>query len=282
MVENLEERQKAEEEFYETFYKNGWEKQTHLIDETIVPPNMYVYWHFVKEHINQLKSHQSEVRVLDCGCGHGVLSVLLAGMGGKVTAGDLSSKSIEIVQQLAKVNGVEKNIHARICHLENLLFEDDSFDCVLGTRVLHHVDIGFSAPHLARVLKSQGLGIFWECTEKNAVLRFIRGHIRRLIPLPKFGTKYEHPLTKEEIGTLETAFGQKARILDAPFYFFSFLDQYIIRQRVRVLSHTVKGIDSVLAKYVPILNRYSFHQILVLQKQKAVGYRKSEKGDPDD
>ncbi|MFH1026081.1 MAG: class I SAM-dependent methyltransferase, partial [Nitrospirota bacterium] len=160
---------------------------------------------------------------MDCGCGHGVLSVLSAKMDVKVAAVDISPRSIEITQRLAFANNVESNIHAQVAPLENLPFKENYFDCIVGTRVLHHVDIMASGVHLARVLKPQGFGIFWECTEKNPVLRFARKYIRRLIPLPKFGTQYEHPLTKEEIGALEEFFGQRARIVNAPFYFFSFL-----------------------------------------------------------
>lgn len=260
------ERQRAEREFYDLFYRDGWEKQDQYIDESIVPPNMLVYWRLVKEHISCLKRRQTEVKVLDCGCGHGVLAVLIAKLGTQVTAVDISPNSIKIAKQLAYANGVEDKISFTIAALEDLPFRDRCFDYVLGTRVLHHVDVQSSGFHLSRVLKEGGKGIFWECTEKNPLLRFVRNYIRRIIPLPKFGTKHEHPLTKEELDYLGTIFGKPAHTVYAPFYFFSFLDQYIFRHRAKILTELVAGLDAAIARYLPYLNRYSFHQILILEK----------------
>ncbi len=265
-MENLD-RQKAERDFYDNFYQKGWERQDHRIDEEIVPPNMRQYWHVLRGHIEQLKSRQPVIQALDCGCGHGVLSVLLAKMDVKVAAVDISPSSIRITERLAHANGVERKISTYVALLEKLPFKENYFDCIVGTRVLHHVDIMTSGMHLARVLKPQGLGIFWECTEKNPVLRFARKHVRRLMPLPKFGTQYEHPLTKEEIDALGVFFGKKVQIVDAPFYFFGFLDQYVFRQRAGILTKAVNGLDAVIAQYLPFLNRYSFHQILILEKR---------------
>jgi|GEM_PF-2522587 len=259
-------RQRAERQFYDLCYKGGWEKQDQRIDESIVPPNMLTYWRLVKEHISFLKSRQSEVRVLDCGCGHGVLSVLLAKLGVQVTAVDISPNSIKITRRLAYANEVGEKIDLLVAALEHLPFKDGRFDYVFGTRVLHHVDIMSAGVQLSRILKAKGGGIFWECTEKNPILRFARKHIRRLISMPKFGTKHEHPLTKEEIDSLGRNFGKPARAVDAPFYFFSFLDQYLFRQRAKIFTKALTGLDVIIAKYLPYMNRYSFHQILILEK----------------
>lgn len=262
-------RQRAERKFYSLFYKAGWEKQDECIDENIIPPNMLVYWRLAKEHISWLKHQQHEVQVLDCGCGHGVLSVLLAKIGVKVTAVDISFNSTKITKRLACANGVEEKIYPIVAALENLPFKDRYFSCVLGTRVLHHVDVMRSGFHLSRVLGPGCRGIFWECTEKNPLLRFVRNHVRRFIPIPKFGTMYEHPLTKEEVDKLGMIFGKPVRIVNAPFYFFGFIDQYVFRQRAEILTKVVTGLDATIARYLPRLNRYSFHQILILEKDSA-------------
>jgi SAM-dependent methyltransferase len=262
-------RQIEEKRFYNLFYKEGWEKQTQLIDETIVPHNMLIYWRLVKGHINSLEGQQPEIRALDLGCGYGVLTVLLARMGVKVTAVDISFNAIKIAKKLACANGVEERICFVVAALESLPFKDGYFDYVLGTRVLHHVDIPSSGFQLRRVLKPEGTGIFWEGTEKNFLLRFARNyinHIRSIIPIPKFGTNCEHPLTKVEINSLGMIFGKHIYIVDAPFYFFGFIDEYFIRQRAGIISKIIIDLDALVAKYLPYLNRYSFHQIIVLEK----------------
>ena len=259
-------RLNAEKDFYNHFYKGGWEKQDQFIDESIVPSNMSVYWNLLKSHVNDLKAKHSQSLFLDCGCGHGVLSVLLGKIDAQVVAVDISHYSTTITNNLAKVNGVGQKIHVVVAALEHLPFKHDTFYSVLGTRVLHHVDIDNSSRELSRVVKPNAKVFFWECTENNPVLRFARNNIRSILPIPKFGTEYEHPLTKDEIAVLETSFGNPVTIVRAPFYFFSLINQYLSRKYVEQLTNLGEKLDTMLAKVFPNLNRFSFHQILVFKK----------------
>ncbi|MBW2053656.1 MAG: class I SAM-dependent methyltransferase [Deltaproteobacteria bacterium] len=263
-----QERQQAEKEFYEHFYGDVWDKQDQLIDESIVPLNMLVYWRLVKEHINELKQRQSIIRVLDCGCGHGVLSVLLAKIGAEVISVDISFNSIKTLRRLASVNGVDEQILTVIAALEALPFKDEYFDCIVGSRILHHVDLRYSGFELSCVLKTGSKGFFWECTDKNLILRLARNHIRRFVPLPKFGTKDEHPLTKDEIENLGIAFESPVRIVAAPFYFFSLISQYLSHRYVESMTKVGTRLDTLIEKCFPQINRFSFHQILVLKKRR--------------
>lgn len=260
-------RQQSEQVFFDGLYKDGWAHQDERIDEKVIPPNMLVYWRLVRDHLTRLLSHTSDLQVLDCGCGYGVLSVMTARLGVRVTAVDISPKSIAIVQRLASANNVAEHIRAEVAGLENLPFGDDIFDCVLGTRILHHVDVSTAGRHLARVLKPGGNAVFWECTEKNPILRFARKRLRRLLPLPKYGTPDEHPLTEQELQTLSGLFGAPPEIVAAPFYFFTLADQYLFRQRFKRITRLMEGTDAVLARWLPVLNHFSFHQVLVFEKK---------------
>ena len=261
------ERQESERTFFDELYGRGWHGENQPIDEQVVPRNMLVYWNLVRDHVLQAVAETPSLRVLDCGCGYGVLSVLLAKIGARVTAVDVSPNSIDIVGRVARVNGVEDRIEARVLGLEDLPFDDVSFDVVVGTRILHHVDIARAGAQLARVLKPGGRALFWECTEKNPILRFARTHLRRIFPLPKYGTEGEHPLTSEEIALLEACFGSTAEIVAAPFYFFTLMDEYIFRRRMKAVSAMLGGLDAFVAKYLPFLNHFSFHQILLLESR---------------
>lgn len=98
--------------------------------------------------------------VLDVGCGTGVLTRLAAlavGQTGYVIGIDPAAKMIEV----ARKNALEQGSHAefRLAVIENLPFEDNRFDCVLSSAMLHHLppDVklkGLSEVH--RVLKPGG------------------------------------------------------------------------------------------------------------------------------
>jgi len=263
---DFKERQESERSHYEKEYGRGWHGEAQPLDEAVIPPNMRIYWEIVHQHASGLLAENGVVHILDCGCGYGVLSVLLATMGARVTAVDVSPTAIDMTGRLARANGVEDRVEALVLGLEDLPFEPGTFHLVVGTRVLHHVDIGRAGPVLARILKPGGRAIFWECTEKNPILRFTRRHVRRVIPLPKYGTEGEHPLTHEEIASLEDAFCAPAEIVPAPFYFFNLVDAYVFRQRNARTSALLGGIDRFLATRLPFLNRFSFHQILMLRR----------------
>jgi len=262
----LKNRLQSEKNFYDRFYAQGWEKEEQCIDETIVPSNMLVYWQLIKTHIFRLHEKFRQPRVLDCGCGHGVASVLLAKINARVVAVDIAYNSTVITRKFATVNKVDADINVVVAAMEALPFKNGVFDSIIGARVLHHVDVAHSSRELSRVVKDDTKSFFWECTEKNPVLRFARNNIRKFFPAPKFGTKHEHPLTKEEIAALEAAFGNPATVVWAPFYFFSLISQYLSRRHMERLTILGKRLDVMVGKILPGLNRFSFHQILILRK----------------
>ena len=75
--------------------------------------------------------------VLDCGCGEGVLSILMAREGYKVSAVDISKPNIKVAKQKAKEMGVD--VEFIIGDAENVPFADDSFDVVVSSHVLEHL-----------------------------------------------------------------------------------------------------------------------------------------------
>ena len=95
-------------------------------------------------------------RVLDAGCGEGVLTCLLAERGVEVVGVDISVPNVESALRLAAEWGVYVTFFQ--VDVENLPFPDNSFDVVLSSHVLEHLpslDKGLRELH--RVTRSLAL-----------------------------------------------------------------------------------------------------------------------------
>lgn len=98
------------------------------------------------------------MKVLDAGCGEGVLSVMMAQKGAIVTACDLSEPNIIASKRYALENKVGDKIEFLMGDAENLPFPDNSFDLVVSSHVLEHLpdfDQGFR--EIMRVTKKRAV-----------------------------------------------------------------------------------------------------------------------------
>ena len=89
-------------------------------------------------------------RILEVGCGWGELAEWLTGeTGAEVVATDLSPRMVE----LARGRGLD----ARVADVQQLPFDDDSFDVAVAAWMLYHVpDLERGIAELARVLRAGG------------------------------------------------------------------------------------------------------------------------------
>ena len=104
-------------------------------------------------------------RVLEMGCGLGRLTFLLAEMGAHVTATDLSDEALRVTQERMRHYGVADRVECLNIAAENLPFPPASFDLVVGSYILHHIEIEEAGRQISRVLKPGGTGLFLEWME---------------------------------------------------------------------------------------------------------------------
>ena len=103
-----------------------------------------------------IQSHTSlaGLKILDLGCGGGILSEALAQQGALVTGLDADEASIQVAQHHAHTSRL--NINYQCCAVEN--FQHDPFDIIMCLEMLEHVDDpAFVLSHCARLLKPGGL-----------------------------------------------------------------------------------------------------------------------------
>lgn len=206
--------------------------------------------------------------ILECACGSGFFSVLLAKMGAEVFCFDLSSKCIELTEKRAARNGVGDRVRARVAAFENLDYEDEGFDIIVGKNILHHIpDIESAGKQVKRTLKKGGRAIFYELQANNPILMFFRDRVigkNRFIP--KLGTSDEHPLTRDEVEKLSFIFDRQCRVSYPKFRFFGKFDRQLFRQRYRPVSFFLEGMDKMIYTFFPPLRKYSYKILLEFRK----------------
>lgn len=102
---------------------------------------------------------QPGMRILDVGCGEGILSIMMARKGANVTGVDCSVPNVENAVRIAAALGpFDGTLSFRTGDAERLPFPDDSFDYVVSNHVLEHLsDFGRGLSEIHRVTKKGAL-----------------------------------------------------------------------------------------------------------------------------
>jgi 2-polyprenyl-3-methyl-5-hydroxy-6-metoxy-1,4-benzoquinol methylase len=107
--------------------------------------------YLVEPHILRFADHArwAGKRVLEIGCGLGTDTMRFARAGARVTAVDLSARSLEIARQRAEVYGVSDRVSFCEANAEELrdYVRPEPYDLVYSFGVIHH------SPHPERVLR---------------------------------------------------------------------------------------------------------------------------------
>ena len=96
------------------------------------------------------------LRILDIGCGGGLLSEPMARLGASVVGVDPVSKNIKVAKLHAKQVGL--NIDYRITTAEELVENNEMFDVILNMEIVEHVeDVDFFIKESSKFLKKSGV-----------------------------------------------------------------------------------------------------------------------------
>ena len=139
--------------------------------------------------------------VLELGCGTGYFTRELARSGAEIVAIDVSPELLEI----ARANCSASSVRYEIQNAYDLSYPDAVFDSVVGSSVLHHLEINEALREIYRVLKSGGTIYFTEPNMLNpqiAIQKNVPWVKRKLGDSPDETAFFRWPLRRllKEIG----------------------------------------------------------------------------------
>lgn len=126
----------------------------------------HVLEHYIQKRIAYIKQHApANAKLLDVGCGTGVLASRLAHEGFDVTGADPFDAMLDVMRH--------RNPEVAAVHApgQDMPFEDETFDFTYCTAVMHHVadpqDVHDTLVEMCRVTKPGGLVMVWDHNPKN-------------------------------------------------------------------------------------------------------------------
>ena len=112
-----------------------------------------------RRRVEMLTAHlRPEMKVLELGCGTGYFTKEAARSGAEITAIDISN---DLLEQARKEVPLE-NVKFLVENAYEMTFSDNSFDTVIGSSVLHHLEIDSALKEIFRVLRPGGIIRFTE------------------------------------------------------------------------------------------------------------------------
>lgn len=116
-----------------------------------------------QRRLKMLISHITpDMEVLEIGCGVGYFTKGIAKTNAHVTAIDISPDFLKVAQE----GVLETNVTFKVDNAYKLSFPDQSFDTIIGSSALHHLEVDRALKEFSRVLKPGGTVFF---TEPNMI-----------------------------------------------------------------------------------------------------------------
>ncbi len=162
-----------------------------------------------EDFFNFLKTNATNSEILDYGCGIGSsLEKVINYNPKKITGIDISEVSIQKAK--IKVASSHSIIELAVDNCEKTKFDNNSFDIVYGTGILHHLNLKLCLDEIERILKPGGKFVFIEPLGTNPMINFYR----KLTP--KSRSVDEHPLVTSDFKLIQSKFSK----MDIKYYGF--------------------------------------------------------------
>jgi ubiquinone/menaquinone biosynthesis C-methylase UbiE len=142
---------KKEDQFRANMTPEDWSRayqrdMAHWAEE--LAPSLYC-----QEFVDRIKDNEYS-DVLEVGCGNGRDSIYFALADYQVTAVDVVPEAIELAR--ANISKAGVRVKTEVANVEDLPFEDNTFDAIFCLSVLHSTNLSKSLPEMYRILRPKG------------------------------------------------------------------------------------------------------------------------------
>lgn len=237
-----------EKEFHNSAFSDGRRANLNGIYAIIQPS--------IQKYIDMISFECIGKTILEYGCGPGSQSYTIAQKGAVVTGIDISEVAIQQATEKARKSKLE--IEFLVENAEDFDLGESRFDSIIGSAIIHHLDIDKAFSSITRALKPAGKCIFYEPLGHNIFINLFR----KLTP--GLRTDDEHPLREDELSRINGYFRKSeftyfhlSSLFLIPLTRFSFFP--------KLLSVTER-IDKSLFKLFPFLRSQAWIVIMELSE----------------
>ena len=202
-----------------------------------------------------LKLNSINSQILDYGCGVGSsLRKVVEFSPKKITGIDISEVSIKKAKEVSKENS---KIELLVDNCEKTRFQNNSFDVVYGTGILHHLNLEVCLTEIFRILKPGGKFLFIEPLGTNPLINLYR----KLTPQSR--SVDEHPLVDMDFNLIQKKFS-KTKIKYYGFLTLALFPFYSSPKNSKIFK-ILKNFDQILFK-LNIFKKLAWSVLIIAEK----------------
>lgn len=241
-------RLEREREYHNKAFAQDIRKSVDKFYETI-ESSRHAHWH-------ALMPLNPGIKVLEYGCGPGSAAFELARQGAQVVGIDISD--VAISQSAAKAKSENLVIDFRRMNAEQLEFDDNTFDIIVGSAILHHLDLDKAYSELHRCLKPGGKAVFIEPTGHNPLINCYRKMT------PKLRTVDEKPMKRKDFRKASSYFSE----VSVDYYNLFTTVAVVFRKRpyFKNLLAALSRLDQWTFRWIPGLKYWGWMAVMILHK----------------
>lgn len=194
--------------------------------------------------------------VLEYGCGNASLGFDLAPIAHDVIGIDISDVAIQDAQRIAAHRRLT-NTKFLVDNAESMRLPDRSVDVLVGSGIVHHLDIQRSMREVRRVLREGGIAIFAEPLGHNPAVNWYRART------PEMRTPDEHPLLARDLRDMAQGF----RSIKVTYFGFVAPILGLISPTTnpkKPLTKLVWALDKAICR-LPFIQRYAWFCVIELK-----------------
>ncbi|MEM7133560.1 MAG: class I SAM-dependent methyltransferase [Chloroflexota bacterium] len=176
-----------------------------------------------------------------------------------VHAINVSERELKQGEDISKQTEIKPVFHLMDAH--KLDFNDNEFDLVFGSAMLHHLDLHVALREIQRVLKPNGKIVFYEPLGINPVSKVVR------LFTPEARTDDEQPFRMKELAILNEYFNvnlHSFQLLSVPVGVVSGL---IFNNPENFLTYGASTVDRALLRIIPS-SKYLYRDVLIVGQHK--------------